>query len=358
MLKRLFNRKPKAYQVHLDPFGVSLTVGPRETILKAALKAGLAYPHECEVGACTSCKSLLVEGDIKALTDFAYVLESDELQNGYFLACQSLARSDLKVRVTSLEAGIKLISPRSFEGMVLSITRLTRDILNVCIVLNEPMDYCAGQYANLHVPGIVGPRAYSYANAPTQGGTTELSFHVRLLPDGAMSGWFADRAAVGASIRVDGPYGVFRLRESGAPMLCVAGGSGMAPIKAMLEQACQSGVPRPVFYLFGARTQADLYDSAVVEELLNAWLGPIHFLPVLSEEPATSDWKGARGLVTDFITAVDGFEPLGAQAYLCGPPAMVDTALPILLKSGVRGRDIYFDKFTDRSSSVSSEKVC
>jgi len=354
MLKRLFNRKSKTYQVHVAPFGVSLTVGARETILKAALKAGLAYPHECEVGACTSCKSLLVEGDIKALTDFAYVLESNELRDGYFLACQSQPRSDLRVRVTSLEAGIELIPPRSFEGKIVSVTLLTRDILHVCVALNEPMEYCAGQYANLYVPGIEGARAYSYADAPVPGGTTVLSFHVRLLQDGAMSGWFAERTSVGASIRVDGPYGVFRLRESDVPILCVAGGSGMAPLKAMLEQAGRSGVSRPVVYLFGGRTQADLYESAFVEEFVDAWAGPIRFLPVLSEEPAASDWEGARGFVTDFITAVDEFELLGVQAYLCGPPAMIDTALSILLKAGVRGRDIYFDKFTDRSFNVSS----
>ena len=353
MLKRLFNRTPKTHQVYVEPFGATLTVGARETILKAALKAGLAYPHECQVGACTSCKSLLVEGEIKALTDFAYVLEMEEMQSGYILVCQSLAKSDLKIKVTSLDDGVAMIPARAFDGTLTAVSKLTRDILDVRITLSEAMDYYAGQYANLSVPGVDGSRAYSFAEAPTEGGTTDLSFHVRLIPGGAVSGWFADGDRVGANIGVEGPYGVFRLCGSEAPILCIAGGSGMAPIKAMLEQGDHLGLSRPVVYLYGARTQADLYEDTLIDAFVSRWTAPIRFLPVLSEEPDDSEWQGARGLVTDFIEAMDDFKLTGCQAYLCGPPGMIDAALPILTNAGVRGRDIYFDKFTDRSDLAS-----
>lgn len=349
MFKRLFNRTPKTHQVYVEPFGTTLTVGARETILKAALKAGLAYPHECQVGACTSCKSLLVEGEIKALTDFAYALDTEELQGGYILVCQSLAKSDLKIRVTSLDDGVAPIAARTFEGRLSSVSDLTRDILHVRISLNRPMDYYAGQYANLSVPGVEGSRAYSFAEAPHAGGTTDLSFHVRLIPGGAVSGWFSAADRIGASVGVEGPYGVFRLRDADTPIVCIAGGSGMAPIKAMLEMGGRARISRPVVYLFGARTQADLYANPFIDGFIKAWTGPIRFLPVLSEEPDGSDWHGARGLVTDFIEAVDEFALAGCQAYLCGPPAMIDAAVPILTNAGVRGRDIYFDKFMDRS---------
>jgi NAD(P)H-flavin reductase/ferredoxin len=352
MLKRLFNRTPKTHQVYVEPFGATLTVGARETILKAALKSGLAYPHECQVGACSSCKTLLVEGDIKPLTDFAYVLDMEEMRSGYILVCQSLAKSDLKLRVTSLDDGIGTISAGTFDGELTSVSNLTRDILHVRVALSEPMHYHAGQYANLSVPGVEGSRSYSFAEAPGAGGTTDLSFHVRLIPDGAVSGWLAGADRVGTTIGVDGPYGIFHLREADVPILCIAGGSGMAPIKAMLEHGGERALDRPVVYLYGARAQADLYADALVDKLVVGWRGPIRFLPVLSEEPDDSDWQGARGLVTDFIDAVDDFKLAGCQAYLCGPPAMIDAAWPILTNAGVRGRDIYFDKFTDRSHTA------
>jgi NAD(P)H-flavin reductase/ferredoxin len=352
MLKRLFNRTPKTHQVTVEPFGVTLTVGARETILQAALKAGLAYPSECQTGACASCRTVLLEGDIKALTDFAYVLELDEMRDGTILACQALPRSDLKLRVTTLDDGLEPIAARDFDGTLTAVSHLTRDILDVRVALDEPMHYYAGQYANLSVPGVAAGRSYSFAAAPANGGTDELAFHLRLIPDGEVSGWFAGADRVGASVRVAGPYGVFRLREADAPIVCIAGGSGMAPIKALLEHGGRLGLTRPVVYLYGGRTRADLYDDAVVDTLTGAWTGPIRFLPVLSEEPADSDWNGARGFVTDFIRNIDDFELAGAQAYLCGPPAMIDAALPILTSAGVRGRDIFYDKFTDRSHTA------
>jgi toluene methyl-monooxygenase electron transfer component len=349
MLERLFNRTPKTHQVHVEPFGTTLTVGARETILKAALKAGLAYPHECQTGACSTCRTQLIEGDIKALTDFAYVLDVEEMQGGTILACQSLARSDLKIRVDTLDDGLAAIPPRRFNGRLTSVSALTRDILDVRIALDAPISYYAGQYANLSVPGVEASRSYSFAEAPAHGGTNEVCFHIRLLPNGEVSGWFAAADRAGEPIGVDGPYGVFRLREADVPILCIAGGSGMAPIKAILEHGGRHGLSRPVVYLYGGRTRADLYDDVLIETLTRGWAGPIRFLPVLSEESEDSDWGGARGFVTDFIKSVDDFTLQGCQAYLCGPPGMIDAAVPILRNAGVRGRDIYFDKFTDRS---------
>lgn len=349
MLKRLFNRTPKTHQVYVEPFGVTLTVGARETVLQAALKAGLAYPSECQTGACASCKTQLLEGDVKPLTDFAYVLDLEEMRGGTILACQAVPRSDLKIRVTTLDDGLEPIPPRRFNGELTSVSPLTRDILDVRIALDAPMQYYAGQYANLSVPGVAASRSYSFAAAPMNGGTQELSFHIRLIPDGEVSGWFAAGERIGAAIGVDGPYGVFRLREADVPIVCIAGGSGMAPIKALLEYGSRLGVTRPVVYLYGGRTRADLYDETITTALTSAWAGPMRFLPVLSEEPAASDWAGARGFVTDFIKSVDEFDLAGCQAYLCGPPAMIDAATPILTSAGVRGRDIFFDKFTDRS---------
>ncbi len=350
MLKRLFNRSGKTHQVYVEPFGATVTVNARETILQAALNAGVAYPYECQTGACSTCKTQLIEGKIKTLTDFAYVLDMEEIKGGTILACQSLAKTDLKVRVNTLDDGLPTIEARKICGRVVSVSNLTRDIFDVRVALNESINYYAGQYANLTLPTIAVSRSYSFATAPLSTGRDEISFHVRLIPNGELSSWITVGDRSGEPVEIDGPYGIFRLRNADAPIICIAGGSGMAPIKAMLEQG-GAGSNRPIVYLYGGRTQRDLYDDDVIDRIIKSWSGPIRFLPVLSEEPQDSDWVGARGLVTDFIKSISEFEVAEAQAYLCGPPLMIDAAITILTSAGMRGRNIYFDKFTESGST-------
>jgi NAD(P)H-flavin reductase/ferredoxin len=349
MLKRLFGKSAKTHTVRVEPFGANLTVGAKETLLMAALKAGLPYPFECQVGSCTSCKARLVEGEIKALTDFAYVLEMDEIKDGYILACQSLAKSDLKIHVESVEDGIEPLPIVTTEGLVTSVRNLTHDIYELCITLDTPMEYMAGQYANLHVPGVADSRSYSFAAAPVTNGTQELTFHIRLVPGGEVSTWLEKGDVTGSQVQVDGPHGVFWLRHSDAPILCIAGGSGMAPIKAILEQAAQDNTSRQAVYLFGARTQADLYAVENMAAIKSKWTSGFNFSPTLSEEPEASDWNGARGMVTEWIDKQTNFELSQCHAYLCGPPAMIDAALPVLKDAGIHPKHIHFDKFTDRS---------
>jgi NAD(P)H-flavin reductase len=126
----------------------------------------------------------------------------------------------------------------------------------------------------------------------------------------------------------------------------------MAPILSILEQGLLTKVDRPVVYLYGARTQADLYDESLIADINDKWNGSFRFLPILSDEAEGTDWGGARGLVTDYISQIEDFDLQGAQAYLCGPPPMIDAAIPVLNNCGVRGRDIFYDKFIDRSHQV------
>ncbi len=349
-MRKFFGGRNKSFEVKVEPFGKTLTVGARETILQAALKAGLAYPSECRAGACASCKTQLVDGEIKPLTDFAYVLDVQEIQNGVFLACQSLAKTDLTIRVDTLDDGLELIKPESFLGKISSINYLTHDIQEVMVNLDSSLDYYAGQYANLTFPGVADSRSYSFSSAPVSGSNTTVKFHIRIIPNGEVSAWLSAGECVGKAVQVEGPFGVFRMRDSLSPIVCIAGGSGMAPILSILEQGILSKVDRPVVYLYGARTQADLYDESLVADTIKEWSSSFRFLPILSDEAEETDWEGARGLVTDYISRIEDFDLQGAQAYLCGPPPMIDAAIPVLNNCGVRGRDIFYDKFTDRSN--------
>ena len=184
-------------------------------------------------------------------------------------------------------------------------------------------------------------RSYSFAT-PAQP-NAQVSFFVRQVPQGVFSGHVHTQPLVGQRVSVQGPAGDFWLRPGEGPLLCVAGGSGLAPLLALLQGALDSGVQRPVRLVFGARTQADLYALDEIAALAQAWPLPFDFVPVLSQEPEGSDWPGARGLVTLALGARP--EP-ATQAYLCGPPAMVDAVEAHLVAQGVARADIHADRFT------------
>jgi NAD(P)H-flavin reductase/ferredoxin len=338
--------------VHIEGLDAPLQVNPRETILTAALRQGVRFPHSCRVGGCASCKCQLKRGTVKELTESAYILSEQDLAQGYILACQAVPKTDLTIRVDNLQAGGPDFSPARVAGTVAQIHRHTHDIVELAITVEQPLSYAAGQYALLSVPGLIEtPRSYSFASAPLAGGNRDIRFFIRAVPGGQMSQWAQQPSLVGTAVQVEGSFGDFYLRDSEQPILCIAGGSGLAPVKALLEDALAFKCARPVTFLFGARTQRDLYCLDALRTLQQNWATDFCFIPVLSEEPVTSDWRGARGLVTDFIAA--HAQP-HAQVYMCGPPAMLDAAEPHLLRAGIPAEQIFSDRFLDRSALARS----
>jgi NAD(P)H-flavin reductase/ferredoxin len=348
LLTRIFNKTQNPRFVDVQPTGDRFPVHPKQTLLQAALSAGVPFPHDCKVGTCGTCKCRLVEGKVKSILDLSYTLSREELEQGYILACQSIVKSDLTVFLDrSMEGPSHTV--KTINGVIRKYESLTHDILKIAIELEESIIYEAGQYADLSVPGIREPRSYSFADAPKEQGQTEISFFIRRVPNGEMTGWLHGQDRTGEKVTVTGPYGSFYLRPSNQPMVCIAGGSGLAPIKAILEQAAKQGGNIPVLFLFGARTQRDLYCLDVIDQIASSWNAPFHFVPVLSEEPADSDWSGARGLVTEHIKDHPGVQVSTSKAYLCGPPGMIDAAISKLNECGVTTDQIFFDKFLDRS---------
>ncbi len=320
----------------------------REVMLNTALKNGLGFPHNCRVGSCTQCKCKLTSGRVSELTDSSYVLSEEDLAKGMILACQSIPLTDIEIEVDlASTSGDRLVDTR---GEIVATRALTHDIQEVTIRLEEPMQYRAGQYVELRFNEFSLSRNYSIAQAPKGKPLTELVFHVRKVPGGRFTEWLFEADRKGTRLDVSGPFGDFYLREADSdnPIVCVAGGSGMAPVKALLEQAAWTGVTRNVHYAFGARTQADLYALDDMAGLTREWRGTFNFVPVLSAEPSQSAWTGQRGLVSDSLAAVN-VEWRKAQAYLCGPPAMIDAARERLLSLGVPAQQIYADAFLDSS---------
>jgi p-cymene methyl-monooxygenase electron transfer component len=352
--KSAFSRHKLEQKLRIDPEGRTITLQADQTLLQAALGHGLAYPHNCTVGTCGTCKTKLTQGAIRAISDFGYTLSKQELEAGYILACQAVAREALTV-IELPDAGENLPKPMATRGKIIASEALTHDILKVSIELESAMDYVAGQYVNIIAPALPRARQYSFSDAPQRGGKKQVSFFVRKVSGGGFSeALFSDRLS-DQLLEINGPHGSFYLRPGNTPIVCVAGGSGLAPILSLLEDAHRRRVYRPCVLLFGARTQQDLYLLDRIGELSDSWPKSFHFSVVLSEEPASSGWTGHRGFVTDLIgspeIASQGAPFLWAkvQSYLCGPPVMVDAGIERLTSLGLPLETIFYDKFTDAS---------
>ncbi|MDO9234999.1 MAG: 2Fe-2S iron-sulfur cluster binding domain-containing protein [Aquabacterium sp.] len=334
MFSFLAKKKPTTARIN----DVAITVHPKETLLQAALREGIDFPHSCRVGGCASCKCKLVEGKVKELTKAAYVLSDDELDQGYILACQSVPQSDVSIQVdmSSQQA------MRRVTGKVIGQDKLTHDITRLRVQLDESLPYKAGQFANISVGAQSDiSRSYSFATPPQP--DSKVSFFVRKIPGGVFSSLINDQSVIGQPVSVEGPAGDFWLRPADAPLLLIAGGSGLAPVVALLQEALNAGVSRPVTLLFGAREERDLYALDVIDQIASKWQGKFVFMPVLSAAADDAPWRGERGLVSDKIPAL--LEP-GSHAYLCGPPVMIDICTALLRDNGIQREHIHADRFT------------
>jgi NAD(P)H-flavin reductase len=182
---------------------------------------------------------------------------------------------------------------------------------------------------------------YSAANRP---GSDRIDFFIRLYPDGKASQYIKNTLMIGQAITINGPFGNFSFSDAQwRPSICVAGGTGMAPLHAVLEEAASRHDPRPIHFFFGARTQDELYCLDTIARWKKE-LPSFTFIPVLSDEPTDSNWTGERGMVTD-VMAHHIPDVFGLEAYLCGPPGMIDAASDYLQQAGLTTADIHADRF-------------
>ncbi len=355
MLSALFGQSIS--KVTAQPSGVSFEVRRSQSILEAALAQGIAFPHSCTVGTCGSCKCRLVSGKIREITNFGYVLSAEELRGNVILACQAGAKTDVVLDVPGMES--KRLQPAAdFTARLSAVEDLTHDIKRLTIALDRPLRFDAGQYVQLSVDAVFGARAYSLAMAPAANGNQTLEFFIRRVPGGEFTELLFAGHLAELPLKVHGPAGNFWLRDSRAPMICIAGGSGLAPLIALLQDAAARQVGRNCVLLFGARSTADLYALDAIAAITAQWNGAFKFVPVLSDAADDMSWTGARGLVTEHIaTAAQDLIAGDTQAYLCGPPPMIDAALPVLAGLGVAAEHIHFDKFLDGRHGLSRQEL-
>ena len=328
-----------SFRVTVQQFGEPFPVEMGQTILEAALARDLSYPHGCRSGNCGACKSELLSGEVEMSPYSEYALTPAEKSNGQILACRAVPWSDCAVRF--LEFDDTVAHPlRHLVCRVSAVDNMTHEIKRVRLKILEggPYDFTAGQYASLTFPGLPA-RDYSMANRP---GEATLEFHIRLLPGGAVTPFVAKLLKVGDKIKVFGPHGTSYLRERhSGPILALAGGSGLAPIKSIVETALGAGATQPVHLYFGVRDERDLYLEDHFKKLA-ARHKNLTFVPVLSE-PATRT-KRRTGFLADAVRQ-DFINLDGAKAYLAGPPIMVESAVAALESLGMRRQDCHADAF-------------
>jgi p-cymene methyl-monooxygenase electron transfer component len=345
LLSKLFGKAPDRV-VSVEGSGRNFTVSAGETVLESALKAALAYPHDCTVGTCGTCRTKLLSGKVDAITPFSYTLSKAELEAGYILACQAIPKSDLVVEV-EIASGAPVTAVRQAAKLV-AVDDLTHDIKRVRWSVEQPVRYRAGQYMNVSWGSEVY-RSYSFATAPTAAGLTEVTSFVRHVPGGQFTDMLFDGAHSAQCYEIDAPHGNFWLREGEGPILCIAGGSGLAPIISLLQDAANRRVRRDCILLFGARGQRDLYAPEEIATIRSGWTASFDYWPILSEE-RTGELR--HGMVTEFVNEALTKLGSGAQAYLCGPPPMIDAGIHALTEAGIALGDVYYDKFTDASTKV------
>jgi Na+-transporting NADH:ubiquinone oxidoreductase subunit F len=293
-------------------------------------------------GSCAYCKVKVLEGGGPLGPVEEPYLSPEEQADYIRLSCQVKVRRDMRIVIPE-----ELFSVRKYTGILESKRPLTYDILELRIRLEEPdtIDFIAGQYVQLESEEYKGRdsvmRAYSMSSKPSDRNHIELI--VRRVPDGIMTTWIFDYLEEGQNITFSGPYGQFCLTDTDAPMVFVAGGSGMAPMWSMIRDMKEKDIERPTTFFFGALTQKDLF---FVDELnqLQEELPWFTFVPALSNEPEDSDWKGERGLITDVVAKY--FPDVSDhEGYLCGSPGMVNACIAVLTDAEMPETCIYYDKF-------------
>ena len=344
--------------VRFEPVGVEIEVTEDQTILRAAAEQGIMLMHGCKEGQCASCKSFVLEGEDIELDKYStFALPDFEKEEGFTLLCRTHAFEDLRIELLHYDEELIRSGLPIQEAVteVVSNERVTHDMRHLVIRLIEPKEikFFPGQYLDFAIPDTDESRSFSMANTSSRDG--RLEFVIKIFPDGLFSHFLDTQVNEGDRLEVNGPYGVFTLREGhDSDLMFIGGGAGMAPILSLLRSMAERGITRRATYYYGARRRRDL---CFEEELraLEGSLSNFRYIPALSEPEDDDDWDGEVGLITDVVKRHET-DLKRVRAYVCGPPPMVEAAMPMLVGLGVPEKRIYYDKFTTTGDPDESQK--
>lgn len=323
------------HAVRIEETGAAFQVMADESVLDAALRTGVALAHECQFGGCGTCRMRVLEGDVR-YEEWPMALTPEEGAAGFALACQARPVSDLVLST----AGDPCAAPERLQARVASMQSLHPEVVHLTLQLPDAAPrHRPGQYLRLFT-GDGTPRSFSMASAPDG---RQVDLHIRRIPGGRFTDTGLAGLRPGDRVEVELPLGSFYYRERDyRPMIFVATGTGMAPIKSILESLLDDDACPPIALYWGGRTAADLY----LDESLRGWAGRLcefRYVPVLSR--AGAEWEGRRGYVQDAV--LQDCPDLSEHAiYLCGSPVMIAAAREAFLAAGANPAHLYADSFT------------
>ena len=337
-----------SYQVTIQPSGQRISVNEGETVLAAVLRQGFAIPYSCRGGTCGSCMGKIVSGTVVYPDGEPDALSEVEAAIGQALFCQAVPTSNLEIEVREIRSAGE-IQPRRLPCRVVKADNLNHDVRRLLLKTpgTERLQFMAGQYIDILLKDG-RRRSFSLANAPHDDEFLEL--HIRLVAGGEFTHYAFTELKEGALLRFEGPLGQFYLREdSPRPILMVCGGTGFAPLKALVEHAFYLGIERPIHLYRGVRARRDLY----LEELPQSWEAThpnFRYVPVLSDPAPEDAWSGRTGLV-HLAALADHPDIAGYDVYMSGPPALIRAARDDFSARGLDLNHLYYDSFEFNSAA-------
>ncbi len=327
------------HRVQIQPSEHQFYVESGETVLDAALRQGVNLRYGCRNGACGACKGKILQGSV-SYDEPPIALEDSDVEQNLALFCEAKPDSELVIEVEEVDLG-QAVEIKTLPCRVQEMNRLADDVMQLLIKLpaSERLQFLPGQYIDILLEDG-RHRSFSIANAPHNDEFLEL--HIRLVEGGQFTSRVFNTMQPKDLLRIEGPHGSFFYREDARDeILMIAGGTGFAPLKGIIEHILSEQDTRPIYLYWGVRTEGDLY----MRELAEQWAAEhdnIHFIPVLSE--ADDRWNGRTGYVHDAV--LSHFDDLSIfDIYACGPPAMIKAAESSFQDKGMRKEQFYYDAF-------------
>jgi len=330
-----------SYRVTVQPSGHVFELAESETVLDGALRNGIMLPYSCRGGSCGTCFGQVLDGKINFPDGLPLGLMESDRDAGKALFCVATAESDLTIDIREVRR-IQEIEVKTLPAKVTSTKKLAPDVMEVRLALpaTQQLTFRAGQYLDFLLRNK-RRRAFSIANAPVNDEFIEL--HIRHVEGGEFTTMVFDKFQPKTLVRIEAPLGNFYIREeSNRPLILVAGGTGFAPLKGMIEQLRADEDTRPIHLYWGAKAKVDLYHQALAEE----WAREerFEFIPVLSDKADSDDWQGREGYVHEAV--IKDFADLpGHDVYMAGPPAMITAATSAFIQQGLPRDQLFADSF-------------
>ncbi len=332
-----------SHQISVTPSGHKFVAEADETILEAALRQGLTMPYGCRDGACGACKGKVLSGSVDHGKAQAHALNDAEKAAGLTLFCCAKAQSDLSLECKQVTSATD-IPVKTLPSRIEKLERLAPDVIEMHLRLpaSERLQFLAGQYIDILLKDGKR-RSFSLANAPHDDALLQL--HIRHVPGGLFTEQVFSSMKLRDILRFNGPHGSFYLREdSTKPMIFLAGGTGFAPIKALVEHAIAENCARRIYVYWGAKARVDLYMPSLPEQWPAAHQN-ISYIPVLSEPAENDQWHGRTGLVHQAVT-VDHENLADFQVYACGSPGMIEATKRDFIAAGLPEDEFFADIFS------------